>query len=115
MCGSRRAARIQIVGLIVLHAAQVWAQSTHIPLPRLRGRWDFTAYVFDVGLGTPSVVLGLAHSFYRSGEAGCGSEVKDVSAQNTGIRLSCLMFALYCIFSGNTLNVERVDVCRKVC
>lgn len=28
-----------------------------------RGRWDFTTYVFDVGLDQPSVVLGLAYSF----------------------------------------------------
>ena len=28
-----------------------------------RGRWDFTTYIFDVGLDQPSVVLGLAYSF----------------------------------------------------
>jgi len=28
-----------------------------------RGRWDFTTYVFNVGLDQPTVVLGLAYSF----------------------------------------------------
>jgi hypothetical protein len=29
----------------------------------VRGRWDVTTYVFNGGLGSPSVVLGLAYSF----------------------------------------------------
>jgi hypothetical protein len=36
---------------------------TSLTWKRLNGRWDFTTYVFNVGLGAPSVLLGLAYSF----------------------------------------------------
>jgi hypothetical protein len=75
---------------------------------RLNGRWDFTTYVFNVGLGAPSVVLGLAYSFQLM--RGGGFLVNNVAREHGHSPYSphgCAVLP----FTDRPLNVEGASMC----